>query len=305
MKSIKRLIFAITNNAYLLLVLAVLFWAGNFVIGRAIRADISPIALAFWRWAGASVLATLIALPYLREDWKRVADNWFVVLVLSFLGITVFNTLIYMGLQHTAAVNGLLMQSVMPIIIVVISFLIFKEKVTYVQFAGVIISLAGAFTIISKGNPEIVIQMRINRGDVLVFIAVVCYALYSSLLRKRPFMHPFSFICYTFILGTLMLFPFFIMDRPFINPLEMGTKTIVAIAYVALFPSIISFLCFNRGVELIGPNRAGVFIHLIPVFGSIMAILFLGESLKWFHGIGIICIACGIFLATRFGRKTV
>ncbi len=301
MKSVKRLTFAITNNAYLLLVLAVLFWAGNFVIGRAIRADISPVALAFWRWAGASVLATFLALPYLKEDWKRVINNWPIIIVLSFLGITVFNTLIYMGLQHTAAVNGLLMQSVMPIIIVVLSFLFFKEKVTYIQFAGVFISLAGALTIISKGSPEIFIQMKINRGDVLIFIAVVCYAMYSSLLRKRPYINPLSFISYTFILGTIMLLPFYIMDRPFINPLGMGTKTIAAITYVVLFPSIISFLCFNRGVELIGPNRAGVFIHLIPVFGSIMAILFLGESLKWFHGIGIICIACGIFLATRFG----
>jgi len=289
----------IYNHPYLLLTLAVFFWSGNFIVGRAVRADIPPIALAFWRWAGASVLVVLLALPHLRKDAPLLRARWGILLLLSFLGVASFNTLVYMGLQWTIALNAFLMQSTMPVLIVVMSFLLFRERITGAQTVGVAVSLAGACTIICQGDPRVLLSLSVNRGDLLVFIAVLCYAGYSVLLRKRPPVHPLSFLAVTFVMGWLMLIPFFVWETVAVRPMTLGGTTVAALVYVAVFPSIVSYFCFNRGVDLAGANRAGLFLHLMPVFGSIMALAFLGETLEWFHGAGIAAIALGIFLATR------
>ncbi len=290
--------FVLGDSAYLLLTLAVFFWAGNFILGRGMRADIPPVALAFWRWFFASLIALCLAVRHLRRDYKEIKAQLPVVLILSFLGITVFNTLVYIGLQWTIAVNALLMQSVMPVIIVVISFLFYRDKINLFQAAGIFLSLSGVVAIISQGDLSMLFRLDINQGDILLFLAVIAYALYSVILRKRPRVHPFSFIAVTFTIGTIMLLPLYIIEVTFYRTMTLDFPAVVSIAYVAIFPSIVSFLCFNRGVELVGANRAGMFIHLMPVFGSSMAILFLGESLRWFHGVGILLIGGGIFMTT-------
>jgi drug/metabolite transporter (DMT)-like permease len=295
-------LFAITESPYLLLTLAVFFWAGNFIVGRAVRADVPPLALAFWRWFFAAILVTLMARRHLPADLARLRKSWGIVLLLAFVGITCFNTLVYIGLQYTMAVNALLMQSLMPVMIVGLSFLLFKEKIKPIQAAGVAISLLGALTIIGQGSLGILVSLSLNRGDVLVFIAVIGYAGYSIGLRKRPAVHPLSFVAATFILGDLLLLPLYVWETVSGRSLHLDAPTVMAISYVAVFPSIVSYLCFNRGVELVGANKAGMFIHLIPVFGSVMAIVFLGESLQWFHIVGILLIAAGISMATRLGR---
>jgi drug/metabolite transporter (DMT)-like permease len=297
-----RRFFAITESPYLLLTLAVFFWAGNFIVGRAVRADVPPVALAFWRWFFAAILVTLMARRHLPADLARLRKSWGIVLLLAFAGITCFNTLVYIGLQYTIAVNALLMQSLMPVMIVGLSFLLFKEKISLIQAAGVAISLLGALTIIGRGSLGVLLSLSLNRGDILVFIAVAGYAGYSIGLKKRPAVHPLSFVAATFILGDLLLLPLYIWEMMAGRSLHLDAPTVLAISYVAVFPSIVSYLCFNRGVELVGANRAGMFIHLIPVFGSVMAIAFLGESLQWFHIVGILLIAAGIFMATRFRR---
>ncbi len=287
------------SSPYILLTLAMLFWSGNFILGRGMRADIPPVALAFWRWFFASSIAIFLAMRHIRKDWLEIRKKLNVVLLLSLLGVTIFNTLVYSGLQWTLAVNALLMQSVMPVIIVLISFLLYKEKVNLLQVAGIILSLLGVVAIIGRGDFFMLFALDVNQGDLLVFMAVVAYALYSVILRKRPRVHPLSFIAVTFSLGTLILLPFYIVEFTFFRTMTVDFPTVVSIGYVAIFPSIVSFLCFNRGVELVGANRAGMFIHLMPVFGSIMAILFLEEALKWFHVVGILLIGCGIFLTNK------
>jgi drug/metabolite transporter (DMT)-like permease len=161
----------------------------------------------------------------------------------------------------------------------------------------------GAMTIISQGDAAILRNLSFNRGDLLVFAAVVGYAVYSVMLRKRPHVHALSLITATFWLGMLMIFPLYLWEASMVPPLQLTSRSLLAIAYVALFPSVLSYLCYNRGVALIGANRAGLFIHLMPVFGSLMAILFLGETFAWFHGAGIVLIGTGILLAT-FRVKT-
>ena len=297
-----RRFFAITESPYLLLTLAVFFWAGNFIVGRAVRADVPPVALAFWRWFFAAILVTVMARRHLSADLAKLRRSWGIVLLLAFAGIACFNTLVYIGLQHTIAVNALLMQSLMPVMIVGLSFLLFKEKIDLIQAAGVALSLLGALTIIGRGSLGVLLSLSLNRGDILVFIAVAGYAGYSIGLRKRPAVHPLSFVAATFILGDLLLLPLYIWETMAGRNLHLDAPTVMAISYVAVFPSIVSYLCFNRGVELVGANRAGMFIHLIPVFGSVMAIVFLGESLQLFHIVGILLIAAGISMATRFRR---
>jgi drug/metabolite transporter (DMT)-like permease len=287
------------NLPYLLLVLAVFFWSVNFVVGRAVRLEVPPIGLAYWRWTTASLIVILPALRHLKHDWKQARQNLPILLVLSATGIAVFNTLVYAGLQRTIVINAVLMQSMMPVLIVAMSFVLFGEKINRQQAVGIAMSLSGAVTIILKGDLYLLESLSINRGDLLIFIAVICYAAYSVLLRRRPAMHPLSFVALTFIIGSVMLLPLYVWETIAVRPLSWNATTLLAVCYVAIFPSIVSFLCFNRGVELVGANRAGLFLHLMPVFGSIMAIAFLGETMRWYHGVGIGLIGLGIILATR------
>ncbi len=293
----------IGNSPYLLLTLAVLFWSGNFVLGRAVRAEVPPIGLAFWRWTIAALLVVWPALPWIRRDWPIIYQHRVIVLLLSALGVTIFNTLVYAGLQHTIALNAFLMQTMMPVMIVAMSFVLFRDRVYGLQSVGIVFALVGAVTIIIKGNPQTLRTLSFNPGDIIIFVAVMAYAGYSVLLRKRPPMHPLSFVAITFIAGALMLLPFYVWETMYRRAVSWDGITIGTVAYVAIFPSIISFLCFNRGVELVGPSRAGLFLYLMPLFGGFMALVFLGEQLSWFHGTGMIFILVGIALAVRGGCR--
>ncbi|MBE7470718.1 MAG: EamA/RhaT family transporter [Anaerolineae bacterium] len=297
-----QLLTTLFDQPYLLLILATLFWSGNFVLGRAVRADVPPIGLAFWRWAGGSILIIGFAWPHLKRDWPLIRRRWKFILLLAILGVTLFNTLVYTGLQFTTAINALLMQSTMPVLIVLMSYLFYRETVTPVQTVGVLLSLAGVLVIVGQGNLAMLLGLSLNLGDLLIFIAVAGYAAYSALLRQRPPLHPLSLIAATFIAGAVVLLPFYLWEHTTGRTVSFDRVTLLTIGYVAIFPSILAYLCFNRGVELAGANRAGLFIHLMPVFGSIMAILFLGERFQWFHGFGILLILIGILLATRRRR---
>jgi len=287
------------DRPYLLLTLAVLFWSGNFILGRAFHEDIHPITLAFWRWLGAAVLVTWPALTHLRKDLRALVRHWPVVLLLATLGIAAFNTLAYSGLHFTEAINAFLIQSLMPVMIVLMSFVIFRDRVTRLQAVGIMVSLCGAVTIIARGDLDVLLSLSVNRGDLLVSAAIACYAGYSVMLRKRPHVHPLAFIAVIFWIGTLILLPLYLWETLTVATLDLKPATVLVIGYVMIFPSIVSYLCYNRGVELVGANRAGLFIHLMPVFGSLMAILFLGEKFFWYHGLGILLIGAGIYLATR------
>ena len=285
---------------YLLLSLAILFWAGNTVVGRAVRVDIPPLAFAFWRWLIAAFLILGLAWPHLGKDWETVKRSWPRLLLLAAIGIAGFNPLLYSGLQYTTAINSFLLQAMMPVFIVWLSFLIFREKVSISQIAGLVICLAGAIVIITKGDLEILVRLSLNLGDVLIFIAVVLYAGYSALLRIRPQMHDLTFMAVTFWMGALLLLPPYLWETFSAGrPIEFNQTSLMAVGYVALFPSIVSYFCFNRGIELVGANRGGMFMYLMPVFGSILAIIFLGESLRWFHLAGVGLILPGLILASR------
>lgn len=287
------------DQAWLLLMLPPLFWSGNFILGRFVAGEVPPVALAFWRWTLGALITLPFAWRHLRRDWPVFRRHWPMVLLLSALGIAAFNTLVYIGLGSTTALNGVMMQSAMPVLIVLMSFFLFGDTITVVQMAGIAVSLTGALTLIAQGDPAVLAGLRFAVGDLWIFAAVLAYAAYTALLRKRPTVHGLSFVVVTFAIGTLMLLPLYVWEGMSGHPLRLTPVSVGAIAYVSIFPSILAYLCFNRAAALIGPNRTGLSIHLMPVFGSLLAILFLGEQPHWYHAAGIALIAAGILLATR------
>ena len=286
---------------YGLLSLSALCWAGNIVVARGVIDFMPPIGFAFWRWVLASVLVLPFALGHILREWPKILRSWKFLLLLALLGISGFNALLYTAVHSTTAINGALIQTAMPAVIVLISLVIYREKSTALQMTGVILCTAGAATIVLRGSPGMLLQLNFVIGDVLIITAVGFYALYSVLLKERPAIHPLAFLAMTFSLGALGLLPIYIGELFFVEPMALDLRVAGSIAYVAIFPSIVAYFCWNRGVQLVGANRAGLFINLIPVFASVLAIVFLGESFLWFHFAGMVLI-CGGVLVCNFGR---
>ncbi len=225
-----------------------------------------------------------------------IQEHWKILLPLSFLGIACFNTFIYVGLRDTTAINSLLLQSFFPVVVVLMSFLFFRERLGGLQIIGVVISLLGTLFLVSEGSFTTFLEASFNQGDLWVMLAIFCYAGYTILLRFRPPIHPRSFLVITFLLGTLMLFPFFIAESFLLSPMYLVGKVLWVVLYLAVFPSVLAYLFFNEGVKMVGPNIAGLFSHLMPLFGSIMAVIFLGERFYGYHALGMLLILAGIFL---------
>ena len=286
------------NSAWSLLALANLFWAGNIVLGRGVVGMVPPIALAYWRWTGAFLIAVGFAWPYLKRDAPTLLRHWRMMLLLSATGIATYNTMSYIGLTSTTALNVLLLQSAGPLVIIVWAFALFGDRPTLRQSTGVLLSLAGVAVIAAHGSLETLLHLTLNRGDVWILVAMVIYGVYAAMFRRRPAAHPMSFLVATMGIGSMMILPFYIWEFMQGGRIEGSATAWLGLAYIAVFPSFIAYLFFNRGIELIGAARAGQSWHLMPVFGSILAVLFLGETFYAYHAIGIALIAAGIVLAS-------
>ena len=287
------------DRPYLLLSLTSLFWAGNTVLGRFIAGHIPPITLAFIRWTGAFlILLPFAALPLLR-DWPTIRRHWVLMIVLSLTGFSAFNTMAYYGLQYTTAINGLLLQSIGPLFVALWTFALFRDRLTPRQAGGICVSLTGVLVIICRGSFAVLTHIAFNRGDLWFLIALAIYGFYTAWLRKRPPMHPLSFLAVGMGLGGLFLIPLVAWELASGKRIVLDAVTFASFAYVCVFPSLLGYLCLNRGIELIGANRAAPFMHLVPVFGSVLAIVLLGERFELFHAIGYALVFTGITIATR------
>lgn len=282
--------------AYLLLVLPPLFWAGNAVLARGIAELIPPVALSFWRWGIALVILFPFTWRQTRRDWPQIRTGWKSIVLLGLLGIAIFNTLLYTAAHSTTALNISLTQSVMPATIVLSSFVLFREKVSRRQLVAVLLCILGAAYIVMRGDWQRLQQLSFVEGDLIMLLAVFVYGLYSVLLRDRPPIHPLSLLTTTFSVGVVTLLPLYLWELGQTAPLVLSRPVILSLGYVGLFPSIIAYFCWNRGIEAIGANRAGLFINLIPVFAALMAMVFLGEQFQRYHLSGILLIFCGLVL---------
>ena len=291
-------------SPYLLLVLTTLFWSGNFVLGRAMHAVFSPFTLSFWRWAVALVVLLPFVWNSLREQGPLLRRHWPILLLLSVLGVVNFNTFVYIGLQSTTATNAVIMLSVTPVLIVALSFLLLRQTVTGWQALGIGVSLVGVLVIVGRGDWRSLLARQFNPGDLWILAAVLSWALYSVCLRWRPAeLRPLNFQAATMVLGVLILTPLYDWDLAHGRTFAVSGATVASILYLALFPSILAYIFWNRAVAELGANRTGQFLHLMPAFGAILSMVFLDERLHAFHGVGVVLIALGIWLATMYGRR--
>ncbi len=282
-----------------LAVLPPLFWAGNFVLGRALHADLPPLALSFWRWA----LALLILLPFsyqaLRAQRDLLRKHWPILSLLALLGVTNYNTLAYIGLQGTTATNGVLLASTTPVLILGLSWLLLGVRIGVLQGLGMLLSLLGVLAIVTQGDPWRLAGLNLNQGDLWILVAGLDWALYSVLLRWRPpELELLVFLTATIALGTIPLAGLYAWDLARGHGFALTPVNLAALGYVALFPSVLAYVIWNRAVQVLGANRTGQYLHLMPVLGALLAILLLDERPGWFHALGFGLIAGGIWLAS-------
>jgi drug/metabolite transporter (DMT)-like permease len=289
----------LNNQPYLLLSLTSLFWAGNIVLARYAAGHVPPMTLSCVRWIGAFLMLLPFAWPHLRADWPALRGRLSLMVLLSATGFAFNNAVSYWALQYTQALNALMIQSSGPLFVALWSLLLFGVRLTLAQFAGIALSLAGVLTILLHGDLAALASIEFNRGDLMFASAVLAFGLYSALMPRRPVTHQLSLIAFTTGCGALLLLPFSVWEYSTGFTLKFDTLTLATLAYMVIFPSTLAYLFFNRGIALIGPNRAAPFFHLVPVFGSVMAIVLLGEQPRLFHLIGYLLVLSGVVIASR------
>jgi len=285
--------------AYLLLCVSALAWAGNFIVGRYVHDQVTPITLSYGRWA----LALLILLPFTLRGVLRqlelVRTHLKLFALLGLCGMTLFHSFVYAALESTSAINAALILSLTPVIIVLLSWVLDRENIGLVQAAGIGLSVVGAGILITRGDASVIRALDFNRGDLWMLVAIPNWALYSVLLRRRPpTVEPMVLLTVTIAAGLAFLTPAFVFEIARGPDFHFSGKTVASLVYVALFASVIAYICWNRGVSVVGANRAGLFMHLVPAFSAVLAIAVLAESLLLYHGVGIGLIIAGIYLAT-------
>jgi drug/metabolite transporter (DMT)-like permease len=289
----------IANQPYLLLCITTLCWAGNAVVGRLAAGHIPPVTLGFLRWSIAFLLILPLAWKHLVRDWSAIRGKLGIMILISVTGIGIFNTLQYWALEYTQALNTLLLQSAGPLIVAVWSLILLGVRLTLAQAIGVLLSLTGVLVILMHGELTALSNIGFNKGDLIFLIALVIFAFYSVMTLKRPAIHGLSFAAFTFGAGAACLIPFLIFELLTRPVMAIDAQNLLTVLYVSIFPSIVAYLCFNRGIQLIGANRAAPFFHMVPVFGSVMAIAFLGEQPQLFHLIGFALVLTGVYVASR------
>jgi drug/metabolite transporter (DMT)-like permease len=283
-----------------------LFWSGNWIIGRAIAGHVTPFAMTFARWAVAVLFMVPFAWKDLRANWPAIRRNWKVIVWLGIWGTGPYNVFTYMGLQYTTATNGVILNSFVPIMIILLGWLVYRDRITALQGVGVLVSLVGVLTILSRGDPSVIMGLTLNHGDLILLVGVAFWAAYTIFLRlKPPDLSGLSLVVSCAIVGVLLLLPLFAYEMFFLGGhIELNIATVSAMLYVGIFPSFVAYVFWNRAVAEVGSNVAGIFMHLMPVFASVLAWLFLGEHIQVFHLAGFALILGGIALTTR-GRRAV
>jgi drug/metabolite transporter (DMT)-like permease len=289
----------VANQPYLLLCIATLGWAGNAVVGRLAAGHIPPVTLSFLRWSIAFLIILPFAWKHLKRDWGAIRGQLGSMILISLTGIAIFNMLQYWALEYTQALNTLLLQSALPLFVALWSLILLGVRLRLVQALGISLSLIGVLVILLHGDFSALINISFNKGDIIFTVGLVFFGLYSVLSLKRPPIHGLSFGAFTFGCGSACQIPFLIWELISRPVMELNTANLLSLAYVSVFPSTMAYLCFNRSVQLIGANRASPFFHMVPVFGTIMSIIFLGERLQLFHVVGFALVLTGVFVASR------
>jgi len=295
-----------TQRVHLLLVLCVLFWSGNFILGRFVNTQIEPLELAFFRW----FFVILLSIPILffldiKKILKILKENFLLLSFLAIIGISLFNTILYIALQTTSATNALLINSIIPILILVISFFVLKKNITSRQVFGIVLSTIGVVFLVLKGDFLNILNISFTKGDLWILVSSILWATYSVAVKFKPkALSHIEFFLIIVYLGFIYLLPWYLLQGySFAHELNLVKQNWYFFLYVSLFASILSFYFWHIGIDRISAERTGQFTHLMPIFGSILAFIFLGETLELYHILGAILIASGIYLSL-FMKKT-
>ena len=289
------------NLAYILLVLTTLFWSGNFIVGKAASTyQIPPFSLNFYRWFFAGLILLPFTLNEILEKKNYIINNIGFFIILGITSITIFNSTVYYSLYYMQVISGVLMISTIPVWIMFISTILGIEKTNKFQIFGVILSLIGVLSIITKSNLEVIKSLDFNRGDLIMATGMFAWALYSALLKKKKYeISQIALLEVVIVTGLVFLIPIYILEMNIGHQIVIGKPFILTLSYVVIFPGLASFFFWIKGIGIIGANRAGVFLHLMPVFGSLMAIILFGEKFMMYHLIGAIFIIAGITLSNK------
>ena len=293
--------FSRDKAAYIFLILTTLFWSGNFIVGKAASLyEIPPFTLNFYRWIFAWLILAPFTLKEVIDKKNYILKNIKLIIILGITSITIFNSIVYYSLNFTQVISGVLMISTIPVMIIFFCWLFRIEKTNVYQIFGVIFSLSGVVVIITRADLNILLNLNFNKGDIWMVVAMFSWAMYSALLRKKKFeLSQLSLLQIIITAGLIFLLPAYLVE------LSLGYKTsinlpfISTLTYVVLFPGLASFIFWIKGIAIIGSNRSGIFLHLMPIFSTIMAILIFGEKFMIFHSIGAVLIIAGIILSSR------
>jgi drug/metabolite transporter (DMT)-like permease len=289
-----------TISPYLLLTLTPFFWACNWIVGRGLYTQIPPMAMTFYRWFFAVLILAPFALPHVRREWPIIRRNRRTLLLLGVVGVGTHNALTYLGLNYTTAINGVMLNSFIPVMIIALSWIFLRQRLSPLQLGGVVISLCGVLALLSGGKIETLVSLSLNRGDILIVTAMLMWSVYTIGLRWRPAgLHTLTFLFVIACVGDTAVLPLYVGEMALGARVSFSWTGLAAMFAVALFSSVLAYIFWNRGVEEVGANVAGLFVHLMPVFGTILAWLVLDEQLHLFHLFGVALILTGIYVTSR------
>jgi len=289
------------NTAYVFLILATLFWSGNFIVGKAASLfEIPPFTLNFYRWTFAWLILAPFTLKEIYRSKSHILKNLKYVLILGITSITLFNSIVYYSLQFTQVISGVLMISTIPVMIILFSSLLKIEKTNFFQLIGVFFSMLGVIVIVSQLNLERIKELSFNKGDLSIIVAMLSWALYSALLkRKKLELSQLSLLQVIISSGLIFLLPVYLIEMSLGRHVVLELPFFLTLSYVVLFPGLASFICWIKGIEIIGANRSGIFLHLMPIFSTILAIIIFKEKFMIYHLIGAVLIIAGIILSSK------
>ena len=296
--------FSKDKQAYLFLILTTLFWSGNFIVGKAASFfEIPPFTLNFYRWTFAWLILAPFTLKEIIEKKNIILENIGLIIILGITSITIFNSIVYYSLNFTQVISGVLMISTIPVMIIIFCWFLKIEKTNIYQILGLIFSLLGVSVIITKANLNVLLNLNFNKGDLWMVAAMLSWAMYSALLRKKKIeLSQLSLLQTIISAGLVFLLPAYLIELVLGYKVKIELPFILTLTYVVIFPGLASFIFWIKGISIIGSNRAGIFLHLMPIFSTILAILIFNEKFMFYHLIGAVLIITGIILSSR-GRK--
>ena len=289
------------KTAYIFLILTTLFWSGNFIVGKAASLfEIPPFTLNFYRWTFAWIILAPFTLGEIIRKKEYILANIKLIVILGITSITIFNSIVYYSLNFTQVISGVLMISTIPVMIIIFCWLFKIEKTNFYQILGVIFSLSGVIVIITKANLNILLSLNFNKGDLWMVVAMFSWAMYSALLRKKKFkLSQLSLLQTIISAGLIFLLPAYLIELTLGYRASIHLPFVLTLTYVVLFPGLASFIFWIKGISIIGSNRSGIFLHLMPIFSTILAIIIFGEKFMIYHLIGAMLIITGIILSSR------